>query len=328
MQRSLQTAHDPAKWVVAIPSFNHADDAIVCLRSLWEADPKAAGVLFIDDASTDDAVGTIAAWARGAEIPTEVVTTQDLENIAGLPAWLTLVSSAVNGGFSVSCNRALRHIRDRTEAPFAFLLNNDAAVTPTYFRDLADALERVPDSGLLSGTIYEWDQKTVWYAGGRFNPLRSVSEHHLELPQSSLPRETDFVCGCTMLISREVLEKVGLLPEIYSPAYCEDSEYCIRAQRAGYPLVYAPGAVAFHKVGSSHGRKVRPPAVTFWFNRNRAYAVRRNYTGWQRYAGLSYFTVTKLLRAAWELVRGRPRSGAAFVRSVAHGLFDSVADRR
>jgi hypothetical protein len=128
------------------------------------------------------------------------------------------------------------------------------------------------------------------------------------------------------LISRAVLETVGLLPAIYSPCYCEDADYSLRVARAGFELLYVPGAKAFHRVGSSLGRESRSPQVIYWFNRNRGYAMRRNYRGWRRAGGIAYLAVTKPTRALWEVLNGRPRSGAAFVRGMLAGFFNPVAD--
>jgi GT2 family glycosyltransferase len=225
----------------------------------------------------------------------------------------------------VSCNTGLRFVRDHTDTPFALLLNNDAAVSRSYFTDLANGIANVPNVGLATGTIYQWDQRTVWYAGGRFNPLRAVAEHYLQVPVDGRTRDTDFICGCTMLISRAVLDTVGLLPECYSPCYCEDVDYSLRVKRGGFSLVYVPGAKAFHRVSSSLGRETRSPQVIYWFNRNRGYAMRRNYSGWRRAAGIAYLAVSKPARALWEVAHGRRKSGAAFIRGTLAGFFDPVA---
>ena len=204
--------YDTTRWAVVIPSFNHADDAITCLASLRETDGRPGHVILVDDASTEDAVGKIAAWAKQQHVPHEIVDPATLMTRSNSQAWLTIVASKINSGFSVSCNLGLRYVRDRTDAPFVLLLNNDAAVSRSYFPDLATGIAPVPNVGLATGTIYEWDERTVWYAGGRFNPLRAVAEHHLDVPTDGMPRTTEFICGCTMLISRAVLETVGLLP--------------------------------------------------------------------------------------------------------------------
>jgi hypothetical protein len=316
---------DTARWVVVIPSFNHADDAINCLQSVRDADDRPERVVFVDDASTDDAVGTIAAWAQRSGIPHEVVDPARWVPRGGSAKWLTIVASKTNSGFSASCNTGLRYAFNHTDAPFVLLLNNDAAVSRSYFRDLAVGLGTIEDAGLATGTIYEWDQRTVWYAGGRFNPLRAVAEHFLEVPVDAAPRDTGFVCGCTMLISRAVLKTVGFLPECYSPCYCEDADYSLKVKQAGFALTYVPAAKAFHRVSSSLGRTERSPQVIYWFNRNRGYAMRRNYTGWRRAAGIAYLSLSKPTRALLELLRGRPRSSAAFIKGTFAGLFNPIA---
>jgi GT2 family glycosyltransferase len=317
---------DTTRWAVAIPSFNHADDVIACLTSLREASATPSRVIVVDDASTEDAVGAISSWAAKSGVKYQVVDADSLGEGTASP-WLTIAAGKTNAGFSVSCNIGLRYVRDHTDAPFVLLLNNDAAVSKSYFMDLAAGIATRRNVGLATGTIYEWDQRTVWFAGGRFNPLRAVAEHYLDIPSDGAPRKTDFICGCTMLIARRALETVGLIPEIYSPAYCEDAEYSLKVAQAGFELAYVPGASAFHRVSSSLGGAVRPPQVIYWFNRNRGYAVRRNFRGWRRAAGIGYLAVTKPARAVWELVRGRPRSAAAFIRGTAAGLFGQIDDR-
>jgi GT2 family glycosyltransferase len=314
---------DTTHWAVVIPSFNHADDAVTCLASLREARGRPERVILVDDASSEDAVSTIAGWAAQSGESYAVVEPEELQARDHATVWLTIVAAKTNAGFSVSSNIGLRYVRDRTQAPFVLLLNNDAAVSPSYFVDLAAAIEKVSNIGLATGTIYEWDRRTVWYAGGRFNPLRAVSEHYLELPTDGQPRSTEFICGCTMLISRNVLETVGLLPEIYTPCYCEDADYSLKVGKAGFALIYVPGASAFHRVSSSLGRDTRSPKVIYWFNRNRGYAMRRNYRGWRRAGGIAYLALTKPARALWEVLNGRPRSGAAFIRGTLAGFFDA-----
>jgi GT2 family glycosyltransferase len=315
---------DSTRWAVVIPSYKHAEDAISCLESLWRADARPSCVLLIDDASPDNAVASISAWATRAGAPQAMIDSDALQSYARSREWLTIVSAQQNSGFSASCNRGLLYVRDHTNAPFVLLLNNDAAVSSSYFTDLASGIAQANKPGLATGTIYEWDRETVWYAGGRFNPLRAVAEHFLTVPADASPRSTDFICGCTMLISREVLETVGLLPECYSPCYCEDADYSLKVKKSGFELVYVPGAKAFHRVSASLGRETRPPQVIYWFNRNRGYAIRRNYGGWSRAAGVTYLAVTKPARALWELFRGRPGNALAFIRGTAAGLFSPI----
>ena len=319
--------HHPSTWAVVVPSFNHADDAINCLRSLWNADPRPGTVILVDDASTDDAVAQIAAWAESIGIDHEIVPATALGHEQRPRQWLTIAVAQVNGGFVRSCNIGLGYVRDFTKAPFVLLLNNDAEVTPDYFAELAKAIDRAPDVGLLSGSIYEWDRAKVWYGGASFNPIRALATHATTLPLSDAPTETGYVCGCTMLVSRAVLEKIGLLAECFEPAYVEDVDYSLRARAAGFPVMIARRAVVYHRVGSSLGRMRQSPRTVFAVNRNRAFTLRRNYKGWRRAAGLAYLGVTKPGRALLEVGKGRPRTAWAVLSGMLVGVFSPAASQ-
>ena len=318
--------HHPSTWAVVVPSFNHADDAITCLDALRNAEPHPGTVLLVDDASTDDAVARIAAWAKNADIDHRIVPATSLQRDNEPASWLTIATVEANSGFVHSCNVGLRYVRDFTKAPFVLLLNNDAVVTPTYFAELAKALARNPETGLLSGSIYEWDRSTVWYGGASFNPMRALATHKTDLPDTDAPTETGYVSGCSMLISRSVLETIGLLAECFQPAYVEDVDYSLRARAAGFPVMIARRAVCYHRVGSSLGRVNEQSARTvFSVNRNRAFTLRRNYKGWQRAAGITYLVVTKPGRALLEVAKGRPRIGWAYLSGMLVGVFSPAA---
>jgi len=317
--------HHPSTWAVVVPSFNHSDDTINCLQSLWNAAPRPGMVLLVDDASTDDAVGEIRRWAEGANIDHRVVPATVLERALEPTPWLTIAVAGTNAGFIRSCNLGLRYARDFTSAPFVLLLNNDAVVTPDYFAELAKAIAVAPDAGLLTGSIYEWDRSTVWYGGASFNPLRALATHRTDLPRTDAPTETGYVCGCSMLVSRRVLAEVGLLADCFRPIYVEDVDYSLRARAAGFPVMIAPKAVCYHRVGTTLGRTEQSPRTAFAVNRNRAFTLRRNYKGWRRAAGITYLAVTKPGRALLELARGRPRTAWAVLHGMLVGVFSPAA---
>jgi GT2 family glycosyltransferase len=314
-------------WAVVVPSFNHADDAINCLRALWHADPRPGTVLLVDDASTEDAVARIAEWAESSQVDHQVVPASSLQRGALSNRWLTIAVAEKNSGFIDSCNLGLRYVRDSTKAPFALLLNNDAEVTANYFDELSKALAIAPQTGLLTGSIYEWDRSTVWYGGASFNPVRALAIHKTDLPETDAPTETGYVCGCSMLISRPVLERVGLLAESFRPIYVEDVDYSLRVHAAGFPVMIARRAVCYHRVGTTLGRAQQSPRTMFAVNRNRAFTLRRNYKGWRRAAGIAYLGVTKPGRALLELGKGRPRAAWAVLSGMLVGVFSQAPFR-
>jgi GT2 family glycosyltransferase len=206
------------------------------------------------------------------------------------------------------------------------LLNNDAIVAPDFFEEISSALEKQPNAGLITGTILEDpDRDKVWFAGGTELPMRALYRHRLDVPQSHDPVPTDFVTGCAMVISRPLLKQIGPLAEVYFPLYWEDGEYSFRARNAGFPVLYAPRAKVFHRVGATVGAADASPVVAYCQNRLRVFYVRRNYRGWTKAAALGYLAVTKPGRAMIEAARGRPRIGWEILRGTVSGFVSADA---
>jgi len=95
-------------------------------------------------------------------------------------------------------------------------------------------------------------------------------------PMSLLPpgsvHAVDAVSGCVMLIRREVFERIGLFDEEYF-FFFEDVDVCLRARDAGFEVIRANGAVAYHEGGRSIGR--RSPDRVYFATRNHLRLARR-----------------------------------------------------
>ena len=199
-----------------------------------------------DPSSTDDSVARITNWARQIEFPVEMLVAPS------------------NLGFAGGNNLGLSRLLLDPGVTHFLLLNNDATVAADFFDEIGRALAAAPNAGLLTGTIYKSaEREKVWYAGGREIRSRALIEHLHAPPPGAQPVPTEFVSGCVMLISRRTLNEIGLLADCYFPGYMEDAEYSLRAREAGLPVLYAPHARAFHKIGASAGPASASPFITF-----------------------------------------------------------------
>lgn len=148
-------------------------------------------------------------------------------------------------------------------ANFVFLVNNDALLDKDLLVQLFKLASLDNQIGILGPKIYfapgyEFHKerykptergKVIWYAGGKIDWENVLSSHQgvdeVDKGQYDKQAETDFVSGCAMLVRKEVFEKVGLLDERYF-LYLEDLEFCQRAKRAGFKIVYAPKTKLWH----------------------------------------------------------------------------------
>jgi GT2 family glycosyltransferase len=311
---------------VVLLNWENARCTLDALNSLVGANPRPERVVVVDNASGDDSIARLEAWADARGIPRETVSAGTRTN--GLGPWLTVMVAPSNRGFAIGNNFGIRYLLRDADLSHVLLLNNDATVRADFLAELRGALERVPDAGLVTGTIFvdSGERSEVWYAGGREIPLRGLTAHVTTLPADDQIRDTEFVSGCAMLISRDVLEDVGLLSECYEPFYGEDAEYSYRTRRAGFPVVYAPRVTVFHKVGGTIGPARSSPNVTYSQVRHRLFYIRRNFTGMTKAIALTYTVGTKPVRALLETLSGRPLIGLAVLRGTLAGLLHRAGE--
>jgi GT2 family glycosyltransferase len=296
---------------VVVVNWNGEAETLACLQSLVAAAPPPGRIVVVDNASRDGSVEALKRWRAGP----------------GAACPVSILASATNRGFAGGNNVGITHLASDPAIQRFLLLNNDATVAPDFFAQLAHALAQAPGAAIIGSTIYAaGPRQEVWYAGGYFVALRALVVHRHSVPRTSQPVATEFVTGCAMVVSRSGWERLGPLPECYF-MYLEDAEYCARAHAAGLPVVYAPGAVAHHVVGSSIARAVHRPQVEYWKARNRALFVRRNLRGWTRWGALGYLAFTKPGRAFAETLRGRPVLGWAVLRGTLAGLLSKHGNR-
>ena len=183
------------------------------------------------------------------------------------------------GGNNFGIKRALKD-----KADYVFLINNDATLTPDILVQLINIAKKRKKAGILAPKIYfapgyEYHHdrykksergKVFWYAGGEINWHNVITQHRgvdeVDKGQYNQIEETDYVSGCGMFIKRQVLEKIGLLDERYF-LYYEDSDFSVRAKKAGWQLLFVPQAKMWHfNAGSS---EVGGPLHDYYITRNR-----------------------------------------------------------
>jgi len=167
-----------------------------------------------------------------------------------------IISNAENlrfaGGNNVGIEYAIKHGAD-----YILLLNNDTEVASDFLGELVNAAESSKNIGMVGPKIYYYyDQNRIWFAGGKIEFWKGWISHigirEIDHGQYNSTRDVGYLTGCCLLIKREVIEKIGKLDERFF-IYGEDADWCVRASRAGYKLVYVPSSVIWHKVSSSSG---------------------------------------------------------------------------
>ena len=142
--------------------------------------------------------------------------------------WVKLIENKENLGFSRANNIGIK----TSKGEYVLLLNNDTEVKKGWLMNLIEFAENNKKFGVVGPKLL--------YQDGSVQQLKGY-------PDTS--KEVDFVTGAAFLIKREVINKVGLLDEGFSPIYYEDKDYCMRVLKAGYKIGYTSSSVIVHHCG-------------------------------------------------------------------------------
>ncbi len=242
---------------IILLNYNGQNDTCECLASLKKITYSNYRIILVDNGSKDG--GKFLGWV-GKKFP-EVIT----------------IARETNTGFSGGNNVAIRYAIAHS-ADYILLLNNDTIVALDFLTHLINAAESSKDIGVVGAKIYFAGTKKIWYNGGIFSWFgggKHVDYNKLDnYPSEESVKETDYVTGCTLLIKREVIEKIGLLEEAFF-LYYEDVDFSLRARKAGYRLVVAQGSHVWHKI-SQTTKKLGNPVIQYYHYRNAFLLSRRN----------------------------------------------------
>ncbi|WP_199554398.1 glycosyltransferase family 2 protein [Sandaracinobacteroides hominis] len=290
---------------VVLVCYNGWSDTIECLESLLRSDLPIR-VAVVDNASTDGSAEKIRAWAEGAlpyEAPDNALSQLSspplpkpvaMDVLSGEEAGfrkpggtrLVLIESQANLGFAGGNNLGMRHLFRDPNIAHVWLLNNDTVVEPSAARAVLSTLKTDPWIGMV-GTVlrYYHSPETLQALNGMdFNILTGNSKGLYGGKPASTPfdarkvaRQTEFVLGASLAVSRRFVETVGLMSEAYF-LYFEEIDWA-RRNGGRFAMGFARGATVYHKHGGSIGSSAkvggRSPAAEYWLLRAKLLFYRR-----------------------------------------------------
>jgi GT2 family glycosyltransferase len=199
-------------------------------------------------------------------------STNDSEAILrnSLPGY-EILQTGENLGFAGGNNFGTRYAL-KEGADHVLLLNNDTLVTPCFLSEMVNTMVSDEKIGAVSCKImYESERDIIWYAGGTFK-WNTINCEHYGMKEKDTGKfdeikEVDFITGCAILLRKELLSEIGMLPEQYFMCF-EDMDYSVMIRDSSFKMMYNPNGVIYHKVSKSSGGEESPFGIK-WFTRNR-----------------------------------------------------------
>lgn len=220
---------------IIIPVYNQYKYTMQCLKSIFTSDdPTFYEIIIADDNSSDE--------------------TKDIANFVSN---IKISRNPTNLGYIQNCNNAAKLATGK----YLYFLNNDTIVQKNWLSELVHVFDIRPDAGVVGSKIYNADGSlqecgVFMFADGfhnRFNDNPNDSRHMYLKP-------VDYVSGCSLLTPKKLFDDIGGFDIMFSPAYCDDPDYCIAALSKGYKTYVQPKSRIVHFGSITYGSKATPLA--------------------------------------------------------------------
>jgi GT2 family glycosyltransferase len=218
----------------------------VCLESLHRQTYPNVEVIVVDNGSTDGS----------------------REYIESAHPWVRVHSTGANVGYASANNAGL----SAAAGDYLAVLNPDTEVDPDFVTGLVEAIER-DGAGLATSRICFFGDRGVINACGNevhitgIGYCRGLGELVTSFDSCV---QVASISGCAFMMRRDVLARIGGFDGDYF-IYVEDTDLSIRANIAGYRIMFAPRSIVYHK----YSLKMTPRKF-FLLERNRRQTLIKN----------------------------------------------------
>lgn len=245
------------KVAIVVLNWNKQDYVLSLLDSLQNIEYDNYEITVVDNASTDGSVEAIKEQFPDIDI---LVNTKNLGCGGGL-------------------NTGMKHIVEKGEYKYIWLLDNDAEIENNTLRELMKVMESDEKIGISGCALYDYHNKNFLVDCGSFVNRKAQSKgfsgENVVLPND--PFEVDFVISASAVVRTQAVKEVNFIDQRYFFEW-DDIDFCISLKEKGYKAVSVPSAKVYHKPFLPGERSWNP----YYVFRNRALFISKHLGFWER----------------------------------------------
>ncbi|MCR9155748.1 MAG: glycosyltransferase family 2 protein [Rhodobacteraceae bacterium] len=262
--------------VVVVLNYKTPDLAVLAAQSAAAAMTNFGGsIVLIDNDSPDDSFQRMTELTRAANWPSHL----DVQ----------VLQSGRNGGFGAGNNFGIRSgLEICPTAEFVYILNPDAQVEPGAITALVNYLQSNSKVAIAGSWVYGEDGQdhcsafrfpglaSEFESAVRMGPITRLLKNYvvpMHVPDASGP--VGWVVGASMMARTSVFTEIGLFDETFF-LYFEETDLCLRAQRAGHEVHFVRESRVCHIGSVSTGMGTWSRTPTYWYQ-SRWYYFSKNH---------------------------------------------------
>ena len=241
------------KIFIIVLNYNNAEDTLECVKSL-DFLGEEYQIVLVDNGS-------------------DITCIKEIES--NIDERIKLITTNENLGYAEGNNVGIRYAIEHG-AEIIVVLNNDVIANVDSFNKSIKILKETEQIAIIGPTILEIEGNLIQSAGADIDYLNVYSKlikHKEKFCAQNRLIECDYVGGACMIFKSNLPQIIGYIPDDYF-LFFEETEWCIKAQRAGYKVVCNMNSYVRHK-GSASINKVSGMS-RYYFERNRARFIVKN----------------------------------------------------
>lgn len=278
------TIREPITLSIIIVTYNTREITRECLLSIRATSGSISKEVIVIDNNSDDGTSTM---------------------IRSVFPEVILISNSRNVGFAAANNQGLAIARGE----YILLLNPDTVLKENALQSTMAFLSNHPEASIVGCRLLNPDGTVqpscrsfpsvpnlffeAFFLYRLFPRNTLIGKYYLGWFTYDRVQEVDVVLGAFMMIRRSVFEKIGLFDERFF-MYTEETDFCLRAKRAGLKTYFYPGGEVIHLGGKSAEQD--PQKMFRDIYRTQLYLFRKHYSSPE-------YVVMGLLKAAGVALR-------------------------
>ena len=181
---------------------------------------------------------------------------------------INLIFNSENLGFAKAVNIGLRH----SKGDFVLLVNPDTVFIENIAYKLKKYIQENRKVGIVGCKVLNKDQTFQISSRRNFPYLHSlmfkliglskcfpknkfISSYNMTYLNENIISKNISISGACMMFQKKMIKNIGLFDERFF-LYFEDTDFCLRAIKAGYKVVYYPEAQIVHHKGASSKKNI------------------------------------------------------------------------
>lgn len=194
---------------------------------------------------------------------------------------VNIIRNKTNIGFGAAVNQGAKIARGE----FIFITNNDVTLEKNCLEELVGTVNKSKRIGIAGGNVYRKGTKENTYDGYFINPYLAFHQSG----KLNKKQECGWISGCMMLVRKSVFDILGGFdPSFFF--YFEDVDFCLRAKKAGFKIMFNPKAIVYHGYGQTIFKKPLHEIFETGF-RSRIYCVLKNCTFPQKITSMLFLLI-------------------------------------